>query len=101
MGLGLSGYGLDGLGGAWLRVESVVHPGGGVEGIYSRQWSVGIFIFLIICIIVFTGIVLRFMLGEKARGMRTGEKVMFAWILLGVAAAVVLAVLQILQGHLL
>ena len=81
--------------------ESVVHAGGGVEGIYSRQWSVGIFVFLIICIVVFTAIVLRFMTGRQGRGMKTGEKLMFAWILLGVAAAVVLAVLQILQGQLL
>ncbi len=80
--------------------ESVVQPGG-VEGIYSRQWSVGIFVFLIICILVFTAIVLRFMVGPHGRGMKTGEKVMFAWILLGVVAAVVLAVLQILMGRLL
>jgi len=89
--------------GAILRAqEGLVQPGaGGVEGIYSRQWSVGIFIFLIICIVVFTGIVLRFMLGHRGQGMKAGEKVMFVWILLGVVAAVVLAVLQILQGYLL
>ncbi len=89
-----------------LRVESIVDDRWGVEGLYSQQFSVGIFIFLIVCIIVFTMIVFKFMLsgsnsnGQKA-GLKTGEKVMFVWIFIGIIGAVVMAAVQLLQGYLL
>lgn len=66
----------------------------------SQEWSVGIFIFLIICIIVFTAIVLKFMLGDRSARLKKGEKFLFAWILLGVIAAIIFGALQLLQGRL-
>ncbi len=89
-----------------LRVESITDDQWGIEGIYSQQFSVGIFIFLIICIIVFTFIVFKFMGsgtnkdGTKS-GLKTGEKIMFFWIFLGIIGAVVMAAVQLLQGYLL
>ena len=66
----------------------------------SQQWSVGIFVFLIFCILVFTVIVVKFMTGDKAAKLKRGEKFMFAWILLGVVAAVIIGAMQLLQGRL-
>ena len=88
-----------------LRVESITDDQWGIEGIYSQQFSVGIFIFLIICIIVFTIIVFKFM-GSGANkdgtksGLKTGEKIMFFWIFVGIIGAVAMAAVQLLQGYL-
>ncbi len=88
-----------------LRISSIVDDRWGIEGLYSQQFSVGIFIFLIVCIIVFTMIVFKFMLsgsnsnGQKA-GLKTGEKIMFVWIFIGIIGAVVMAAVQLLQGYL-
>ena len=89
-------------------VNSVVDDLWGVEGLYSQQFSVGIFFFLIICIIVFTAIVVKFMnsgarssdTNQDGKGLKSGEKVLFVWIFFGIAAAVVMAVVQLLQGYL-
>ncbi len=81
----------------------------GVEGLYSQQFSVGIFVFLMISIVVFTIIVIKFMASGSSSGtvaggnkkkLKTGEKVMFFWIFLGIAGAVVMAAMQLLQGYL-
>ena len=73
----------------------------GIEGMDSQQWSVGIFVFLILCIIVFTVIVVKFMTTDKVATLKRGEKFLFAWILLGVVAAVIIGAMQLLQGRLL
>lgn len=91
-----------------LSVESIVDDRWGVEGIYSQQFSVGIFFFLLICIIMFTVIVIKFMgtgaknpdSGAPAKKLKTGEKIMFVWIFIGIVAAVIMAVMQLLQGYL-
>ncbi len=88
-----------------LRVESIIDDQWGIEGLYSQQFSVGIFIFLIVCIIVFTMIVFKFMLsGSNSNGqktsLKTGEKVMFVWIFIGIIGAVAMAAAQLLQGYL-
>jgi hypothetical protein len=72
----------------------------GIEGMDSQQWSVGIFVFLIFCVLVFTVIVVKFMTGDKTAKLKRGEKVLFAWILLGVMAAVIIGAMQLLQGRL-
>ena len=72
----------------------------GIEGMDSQQWSVGIFVFLIFCILVFTVIVLKFMTADRMAKLKRGEKFLFAWILLGVIAAVIIGALQLLQGRL-
>ena len=89
-------------------LNSIVDDRWGVEGIYSQQFSVGIFFFLIVCIIVFTAIVVKFMnsgggsseTDQGGKGLKSGEKVLFIWIFFGIAAAVVMAVVQLLQGYL-
>ena len=73
----------------------------GIEGMDSRQWSVGIFVFLIFCILVFMVIVLKFMTSDKVATLKRGEKFLFAWIILGVVAAVIIGAMQLLQGRLL
>ena len=73
----------------------------GIEGMDSQQWSVGIFAFLIFCILVFMVIVLKFMTSDKVAGLKRGEKFLFAWIILGVIAAVIIGAMQLLQGRLL
>ena len=73
----------------------------GIEGMDSQRWSVGIFVFLIFCILVFMVIVLKFMTSDKVAGLKRGEKFLFAWIILGVIAAVIIGAMQLLQGRLL
>ena len=73
----------------------------GIEGMDSQQWSVGIFVFLIFCILVFMVIVLKFMTSDRVATLKRGEKVLFAWIILGVVAAVIIGAMQLLQGRLL
>lgn len=72
----------------------------GIEGIRSQQFSVAIFYFLITAIIVFLVIVFMFMLKTKASKLKTGEKWLFAWLLLGVAAAIGFGSAQMLHGYL-
>ncbi len=91
-----------------LSVKAITDDRWGVEGLYSQQFSVGIFFFLMMCIVFFTIIVIKFMsTGAKtsanepaAKGLKTGEKVMFLAIFLGIIAAVIMAVMQLLQGYL-
>lgn len=87
---------------------SIVDDQWGVEGLYSQNFSVGIFFFLLFCIVVFTVIVIKFMnsgAGSNAndgqkKGLKTGEKVMFFCIFLGIIGAVIMAAMQLLQGYL-
>lgn len=72
----------------------------GIEGMDSQRWSVGIFIFLMFCIVVFTVIVLKFMTSDRGGKLKRGERLLFAWILLGVVFAVIIGALQLLQGRL-
>lgn len=91
-----------------LSVQAITDDRWGVEGLYSQQFSVGIFFFLLLCIIFFTVIVYKFMKsssqttgGEKpGKQLKTGEKIMFFWIYLGIVAAVIMAAMQLLQGYL-
>ena len=91
-----------------LSVQAITDDRWGVEGIYSQQFSVGIFFFLLFCIVVFTVVVYKFMKsgansnesGKPAKQLKTGEKIMFFWIYLGIVAAVVMAAMQLLQGYL-
>lgn len=79
----------------------------GVEGLYSQQFSVGIFFFLLLCIIVFTVIVVKFMRSgarttdDGENRLKKGERLMFVWIFFGIVVAVIMAAVQLLQGYLL
>ena len=92
------------------RINSILLPalgGGGpfgidtsIEGMNSQEFSVGIFYFLIVAIVVFTGFVFMFMFKDKAVKLKTGEKILFAWLLLGIVVAVGFGAAQMLHGYL-
>lgn len=85
----------------WLPLaESPFSDQLGIEGEKSRQFSVGIFIFLVFAIFVFLMIALAYMFKGKSEKMKLGEKIMFGWILFGLVAAVAFGASQLLQGYL-
>jgi len=72
-----------------------------IEGMRSQEFSVGIFIFMLIGVAVFLGIVVQMVVSKKAtERLKTGEKVMLVCIILGVVAAVSFGAMQLLQGRL-
>ena len=71
-----------------------------IEGMRSQQFSVAIFYFLITAIFIFLVFIFMFMLKTKASKLKTGEKWLFAWLLLGVIAAIVFGASQMLDGYL-
>jgi len=72
----------------------------GIESLQSHQFSVGIFVFMMIGIVFFVGIMLLYMKPRGSGKMKRGEWVMMGAILLGVIAAAVIAALQLLEGYL-
>jgi len=72
-----------------------------IEGMRSQQWSEGIFAFLLVGIVVFTGIVITFMFTKnRPKEIRVGERLMFAAIILGVVVAIMFGAVQMLGGYL-
>jgi len=72
-----------------------------IEGMRSQQFSIGIFIFMLIGVFVFLGIVYQMTTVKKAsEKLKTGEKVMIICIILGVVAAVTFGATQLLAGRL-
>lgn len=72
-----------------------------IEGMRSQQFSVGVFFFMLVGVVVFSGIIYAVAFGRGApKQMKTGEKVMFGAIILGTVAAVVFGGLQLLSGEL-
>lgn len=72
----------------------------GIESMQSHTYSVGIFIFMMIAIVVFVGIVFAFLVRGRKEKMKRGEKVMLAFIILGVVVASWFAAIQLLEGYL-
>jgi len=72
----------------------------GVESMRSHSYSVGIFIFMMVAMALFLGIVIGYWRHESAKQMRTGEKMMFLAIVLGVFGAAIFAAIQLLDGFL-
>ncbi|MDX8391042.1 MAG: hypothetical protein R8K53_00485 [Mariprofundaceae bacterium] len=71
----------------------------GIESMRSHGYSVAIFIFMMISIAVFVGIVAAFFLStKKDEKIKRGEMALFAMIILGVIAASVFAAVQLLDG---
>lgn len=67
----------------------------------SQQFSVGVFIFMLITILVFSAIVYAVVFGKYApKTMRLGEKVLFGAIILGIVVAIIFGALQMLSGYL-
>ncbi len=72
-----------------------------IEGMRSQQFSVGVFFFLVIGVLVFSGIIYVVAFGRFApKTMKRGEKVMFAAIIVGTILAVVFGGMQLLTGDL-
>ncbi|MFQ5469105.1 MAG: hypothetical protein ACE5EH_02235 [Gammaproteobacteria bacterium] len=77
-----------------------------IESMRSQEYSIGIFIFMVFGIIVFSAILYNFFLSAKregvksGKGMKTGERIMFIWLVLGVIAASIFGAAQLLFGHL-
>lgn len=72
-----------------------------IEGMRSQQWSEGIFAFLLVGIVVFSGIVIALMFSKNRPGeVRFGERLMFAAIIIGVVVAVIIGAVQMLGGYL-
>ncbi len=70
-----------------------------IEGMRSQRFGVGVFIFLMIGILVFSGIIYAVARGKHApKHMKTGEKMMFGAIIMGVVVAVIFGATQMLSG---
>jgi len=72
-----------------------------IEGMRSQQFSEGVFAFLLVGIVVFSGIVIALMFSKnRSEKVRLGERLMFAAIILGIVVAVIFGALQMLGGYL-
>ena len=85
-----------------LASDQVVDPDyWTIEGMRSQEFSVGIFIFMLIGVVVFLAIVFQMIVSRKAtEHLKTGEKVMLVCIILGVISAVTFGATQLLHGRL-
>jgi len=72
----------------------------GIESMRSHSYSVGIFIFLLISILVFLFILGAFWKHSEGAAIKTGEKVLLGMIVLGVFVAIAFAAAQLLDGFL-
>jgi len=72
----------------------------GIESMRSHGYSVGIFIFLLISIVVFLFILGAFWKHSEGATIKTGEKVLLGMIVLGVFVAILFAAAQLLDGFL-
>ena len=67
----------------------------------SQQFSEWIFAFLLVSIIIFSGIVIAFIFSKnRPKEMKMGERMMFTAIIIGIVVAVIFGALQLLSGYL-
>lgn len=72
-----------------------------IEGMQSQQFSVGVFVFLLIGIVVFSAIVITLMFNlSRKENLKSGERWMLAAIVIGVVVSVIIGALQMLGGYL-
>ena len=73
-----------------------------IEGMRGEEYSYGIFIFMLIGVIAFVGVIINFLRRARREGsMKRGEQLMFVWIMVGTVVAVIIGALQLLEGQLL
>ncbi|MDQ6970107.1 MAG: hypothetical protein Q9M16_06340 [Mariprofundus sp.] len=72
----------------------------GIESMRSQSYSVGIFIFMIIAMLVFVGVIALFYKTTDMSSVKTGEKVLMGMIVLGVVVSAIFAAVQMLDGFL-
>lgn len=67
----------------------------------SQQFSEWIFVFLLVSIVIFSAIVIAFIYSKnRPEEMKTGEKMMFTAIIMGIVIAVIVGAVQMLGGYL-
>lgn len=67
----------------------------------SQQFSEWIFVFLLIGILVFSGVVVALIYSKnQSKDVRLGERLMFAAIIFGLVLAVIIGAVQMLGGYL-
>jgi hypothetical protein len=72
-----------------------------IEGMRSQQWGIGVFVFMLIGVLTFSGIIYAVSFGKFApKNMKTGERVMIIAVILGTLTAVVFGGIQLLSGYL-
>ncbi len=72
-----------------------------IEGMRSQQFSVGVFFFMLLGVVVFGGIIYAVAFGRFApKTMRRGEKVLFGGIIAGTILAVAFGAAQLITGYL-
>jgi len=65
----------------------------------SQQFSEWIFVFLMIGILLFSGIIIALLFSRnRPKKIRLGERLLFTAIILGVVVAVIIAAMQMLGG---
>jgi len=72
----------------------------GVESMRSQGYSIGIFAFMMVSMLVFVGVIALFYKHTDMSNIKTGEKVLMGMIVLGVVAAAIFAAMQLLDGFL-
>jgi len=72
-----------------------------IEGLRSQGYSIGIFVFLIISLVLFSCIIYFYLPKKGAEKLKTGERIMFGAIILGIFIAVGIGWLQLIDGYLL
>jgi len=72
-----------------------------IEGMRGQQFSVGVFFFMLLGVLVFSGIIYSVAFGRYApKTMKPGEKIMFGAVIVGTILAVVFGGMQLLSGDL-
>jgi len=74
-----------------------------IEGLRSQQFSVGVFVFMLIGVFVFGSIIYVIAFGKTGgskNSLKTGEKAMVIAIVLGTLVAVGMGAVQLLTGYL-
>lgn len=72
----------------------------GIESMRSHGYSVGIFIFLLVSILLFLFIIGTFWKHSSGDSVKTGERVLLGMIVAGVFIAIIFAAVQLLDGFL-
>jgi hypothetical protein len=70
-----------------------------IESLRSQQYSYFIFGFLVVSLIIFCAIIFLY-LPKKGGRLKTGEKIMFGAIIMGVLIALGFGYLQLIEGFL-
>lgn len=71
-----------------------------IESMSTQNFSTGMFYFLVFAIIVFLVIAFLFMFKDKTQKLKTGEKLLFVMILIGVVIAIGFGAAQMMHGFL-